>query len=63
MPGDRAVQHDLEQRAARLNEAAETLPQGDERDGLLHRATKMEAASLIIDRWMSSPGLRDRGER
>ena len=58
MPGDRAVQDRLEQRAAQLSDAAETLPQGDEREGLLRRATKMEAASLIIDRWMSSPDLR-----
>jgi hypothetical protein len=58
MPGNRALQDHLEQRAARLSDAAETLPQGDERDSLLHRATKMEAASLIIDRWMSSPCLR-----
>ena len=58
MPGNRALQDHLEQRAALVSDAAETLPQGDERDGLLHRATKMAAASLIIDRWMSSPGLR-----
>jgi hypothetical protein len=58
MPGNRALQDHLEQRAAGLNDAAETLPQGDERDGLLHRATKMAAASLVIDRWMSSPCLR-----
>jgi hypothetical protein len=58
MPGNRALQDHLEQRAAQLSETAETLPQGDERDGLLRRATKMEAASLVIDRWMSSPGLR-----
>lgn len=58
MPGDRLLQDQLGQRAARLSQAAETLPLGDERDGLLHRAAKMEAASLIIDSWMSSPGLR-----
>jgi hypothetical protein len=52
----RALQDHLELRAAQLSEAAETLPPGDERDGLLHRATKMEAASLVIDRWISSPG-------
>jgi hypothetical protein len=58
MPGNRALQDQLELRAAQLNEAAKILPHGDERDGLLHRATKMEAASLIIDRWSSSPGLK-----
>ena len=58
MPGDHALQDHLEHRAARLSDAAETLPQGDERDGLLHRATKMAAASLVIDSWMSSPCLR-----
>jgi hypothetical protein len=58
MPGDRALQEHLELRAAQLSDAAGTLPHGDERDGLLHRATKMEAASRIIDRWMSSSGRR-----
>jgi hypothetical protein len=48
----------LELRARQLNEAAETLPHGDERESLLHRARRIEAASLIIDRWLSSPGLR-----
>jgi hypothetical protein len=58
MPGHRALQDHLEQRASELSGVAETLPHGDERDDLLHRATKMQAASLIIERWMSSPGLR-----
>jgi len=53
------VQERLELRAAELHEAAETLPRGgDEREGLIHRARKLESASLVIDRWMASPGLR-----
>jgi hypothetical protein len=52
------AQDRLELRARQLNEAAETLPHGDEREALLQRARKIEAASLIIDRWLSSPGLR-----
>jgi hypothetical protein len=58
MQHSRSVQAHLEHRAAQLNEAAEILPRGDERDALLHRAVRMEAASLVLDRWMSSPGLR-----
>jgi hypothetical protein len=58
MPDNGALYNFLELRAVQLTKAAETLPQGDERDGLLRRAIKMEAASLIIDRWMMSPGLR-----
>jgi hypothetical protein len=56
MPNDRALQELLELRAAQLGEAAKPLLPGNERDGLLHRAAKMEAASLVIDMWMSSPG-------
>jgi hypothetical protein len=52
------LQGQLALRAAKLNAEAETLPQGDERDVLTHKAIKMEAASLVIERWMSSPGLR-----
>jgi hypothetical protein len=52
------VQDRLELRATELHQAAETLPHGDERESLLQRALRMEAASLLIDRWMSSPGLR-----
>lgn len=48
----------LELRASELQAAAATLPYGDERDGLLHRARRMEAASHVINRWLSSPGLR-----
>jgi hypothetical protein len=52
------VQDHLELRATELREAAQTLPDGGERDALLHKAVKVEAASLIIERWLSSPGLR-----
>jgi hypothetical protein len=55
---DRALQDELELRAAHLSSVAETLPEGSERDHLSHKATKMVAASLIIDRWTSSPRLR-----
>jgi hypothetical protein len=58
MPHSQSVQDHLEQIAMRLNASAEILPPGDLRDALLHRAVKMEAASLVLDRWMSSPGLR-----
>jgi hypothetical protein len=61
MPDNRPLQEFLQLRASQLSEAAETFPQGDERDGLLQRAAKMEAASLTIDRWMSSPRLRASG--
>jgi hypothetical protein len=58
MHDPRTLQNHLALRAAQLNALAETLPKGDERDVLTHRAIKIEAASLVIDRWMSSPGLR-----
>ena len=45
-------------KATQLHEAAETLPHGNAREALVHRATKLEAASLIIEKWASSPGLR-----
>jgi hypothetical protein len=50
--------HDLDIKASQLHEAAETLPPGDVREALIHRASKIEAASLIVERWASSPGLR-----
>jgi hypothetical protein len=53
-----SVQDHLELTAAKLHEIAYALPHGDKRELLLHKAVKMKAASLIIDRWMSSPGLR-----
>jgi hypothetical protein len=52
------VQNSLELRAMQLNEAAETLPHGDDREAVLNRARRMEAALNVIDRWLSSPGLR-----
>jgi hypothetical protein len=52
------VQDRLEQRAIELREAADALPHGDAREALLHRALKMDAASLILDRWVSPPELR-----
>lgn len=52
------VQDHLELRVSELQAAADTLPFGDERNGLLHRARRMEAASHVINRWLSSPGLR-----
>lgn len=52
------VQGCLELRASELYEAAEPLPSGNERDGLLQRARKMRAASQVIGRWLASPGLR-----
>jgi hypothetical protein len=51
------VHERLERKAAELNEAARTLPHGAEREGLQHRARRMENASLIIDTWLSSPRL------
>lgn len=52
------IDHDLDLRATQLYKAAEALPPGDAREALIYRATKIEAASLIIERWASSPGLR-----
>lgn len=52
------IHHDLDLRVTQLHEAAEALPPGDAREALIFRATKIEAASLIIERWASSPGLR-----
>lgn len=53
-PG-RLVVDRLEQRAAELHEAAQTLAPGDERESILHRARRMEAASNVISRWYSRP--------
>jgi hypothetical protein len=52
------VQDRLQLEATQLHETAEGLPHGHEREGLLHKARRMEKASLVIDRWMTSPGLR-----
>lgn len=56
MHAPHTLQGHLALRAAQLNALAETLPKGDERDALTHRAIKIEAAALVIDRWMSSSG-------
>ncbi|MES2198281.1 MAG: hypothetical protein V4517_28000 [Pseudomonadota bacterium] len=52
------VQGCLELRASELREAAEILPCGNARDGLLQKARRMAAASDIIGSWLASPGLR-----
>jgi hypothetical protein len=51
------VQECRELRASELHKVAETLPWGDEKEGLLQRARGMAAASDVIDRWLASPGL------
>jgi hypothetical protein len=45
----------LEQRVTKLHEAAQAVPPGDERESILHRARKMEAASNVIGRWYPRP--------
>jgi hypothetical protein len=52
------AQERVDLRVVELNEAAESLPQGNEREALLNKARRMEAASNVIDKWLSSPGLR-----
>jgi hypothetical protein len=47
----------LSAEAMRLREQAETMPRGNERDGLLRKARQAETASHI-DEWLSSPGLQ-----
>jgi hypothetical protein len=54
------VQDRLEQRAIELRKMADTFPRGDAREALLHKALKMDAAALVIERWISPPGLRPR---
>ena len=54
----KSVQAHLEFKVRQLHEGAETLPHGSAREALVHRAIKIEAASLILERWASSPGLR-----
>jgi hypothetical protein len=44
--------------AAQAREAAERLPPGTDRDLLAQRALENETAAKI-DRWLSSPGLRN----
>jgi hypothetical protein len=48
----------LELKARQLNEEAETLPHGRRREALLHKAHQINTASQIVDKWLSSPGLR-----
>ena len=63
---ERQMAHDFQQtdqdylhlKAAGLNEAAATLPRGEERDGMLQKARRMKAASDVIDGWLTSPALR-----
>ena len=45
----------LRQAALAASEAAERLPQGSERDGLLQKARQAETA-LRINGWLASPG-------
>jgi hypothetical protein len=51
------LQERLKQIATRAREQADGLPPGEERDVLIRVATRNEAAA-VIDRWLSSPGLR-----
>lgn len=53
------VQDRLEQRALELRDAADSLPHGDTREALLNRAIKMDAAALVIARWISPPRVKD----
>ena len=48
----------VELEALLLNEKAETMPDGQARDGVLHKARQMSTASEIVNMWLSSPGLR-----
>ena len=57
MPRNHPVQDQLKLRATQLQREAEALPEGRERDALLHRVTKIESAGYVIDKWTSSPGL------
>ena len=52
------LQDHLQAKATQLSDEAESLPHGRRRDALLHRAHQMKTASQIVDRWLSSPGLR-----
>jgi hypothetical protein len=51
MPNNRTVLDLIELKATQLREAAEALPDGEEREGLLFRARRIQRACLIIDRW------------
>ena len=61
MPRNHLGQDQLELRATQLREAAEILPDGEERKGLMFRACRMEDASIVINKWsLSSRGLAAR---
>jgi hypothetical protein len=47
----------LQQHARRLRDEAHAMPNGLERDLLLHLAREAETASRI-DQWLASPGLQ-----
>ena len=47
----------LEQEVERLRTAADKLPPGIEREGLLRKARQTETA-CHVNEWISSPGLR-----
>jgi hypothetical protein len=49
-----SVQVQLELRATLLREAAAFLSVSDERESLLFRASRMDDASILIDRWPSN---------
>ena len=51
------LQERLNQIALRAREKAASLPPGRERERLMETAVANEAAA-VIDRWLSSPGLR-----
>ena len=51
-------QYRVELEANKLKQAADSLPQGGEREALLDRAHRMNMASNIVEQWASSPGLR-----
>ena len=51
------LQERLADFAKQASESAETLPAGPERDGLLKKAKKAQAAK-DMDAWANSPGLQ-----
>ena len=53
-----SFQDRLKRLAEQAREAASRLPPGEDRDRLTQQALENETAAKI-DRWLSSPGLRD----
>jgi hypothetical protein len=53
-----SLQERLKQVASRAREKAEGLPPGQERERLMQTAVSNDAAAAI-DRWLTSPGLRN----